>query len=79
NMDKYITQDKIKVILENAPQGVDKAALLKKYASSGYKIEGYNAPTQAPVVQKPDYASRVGTDYASAGKDIISGIKQVAQ
>jgi hypothetical protein len=51
-MDKYLTTNQIKVILDNAPKGVDKEALLKKFGSSGYVIQGYNDEAKIAEEQK---------------------------
>jgi hypothetical protein len=51
-MDKYLTKNQIKVILDNAPKEVNKEDLLKKFDSSGYTIQGYNDQDKIAAEQK---------------------------
>lgn len=71
NMDKNISTDQIKVILNNAPANVDKTALLKKFADSGYIIEGYNSPP-------PTLADDNDTAIAQEGAKIKSDFNRTS-
>jgi hypothetical protein len=44
--DKFISKNRLKVILQEAPPSVDRSQLLKKFVDNGYTLEGY-APEQA--------------------------------
>lgn len=66
---KYITKEKMFTILDNAPDGVDKEALINKYVSGGFKIEGINDQPEPPK-------SMTGSDKApfqATGQEGIIG------
>ena len=56
---KYMTKDKVREILMNAPEWVDKSTLLDDIVANGYILEWYNDPqsqiTQAPVRVDPQF------------------------
>lgn len=62
-MDKYLTKNQIKVILDNAPKEIDREALLRKFDSSGYKIEGYNDEDIIAEQQKVQEAGQKGKEF----------------
>lgn len=73
-MDKYLTKEQMKAILTNAPVGVDKQELLRKFNDSGYRIQGYNDYTTEQPVQKKSVFEKV-TDGAAS----VVGIKNIAE
>jgi len=75
-MDKYITTNQIKVILDNAPKGVDKAELLKKFDANGYKIQGYNDQVEEETPKGETGLKGVATGF---GKGILSTVKGAGQ
>lgn len=62
-MDKYLTKNQIKVILDNAPKQVDREALLRKFDSSGYVIQGYNDEEIVAEEQKIQEAGQKGKEF----------------
>jgi hypothetical protein len=50
-MDKYLSKQQIKVILEQAPKGTDGGKIVDGLVSRGYKLEGFN---DQPEPVKPD-------------------------
>jgi hypothetical protein len=47
--EKYITKDKVKEIIQNAPRGTSPAGIVSALRQQGYKLEGYDeAHTQEP-------------------------------
>lgn len=62
-MDKYLSKNQIKVILDNAPKEVDKEALLRKFDSNGYKIQGYNDEEIVAEEQKIQEQGQKGSEF----------------
>ncbi len=71
-MQKYITTSQIKTILENAPEGVDKVQLLKKYNENGYTIEGYNDQPEEPATA-PNMTGLEKAPFQATGEENIVG------
>lgn len=61
---KFIPRTQMQSILDNAPQGVDKKALIDKFVSGGFVVEGVNEP-------KPNLAQDIGKALIKAPTDLI--------
>lgn len=48
---KFIPRTQMQSILDNAPQGVDKKALIDKFVSDGFKVEGINDKPEPNIAQ----------------------------
>ncbi len=67
-MDKTLSKDQLKEIMNSAPAGVDKVKLFRKYVDSGYQIEGYNTPAEPGLGSKlVDRAKNIGKEVATFG------------
>ena len=67
-MDKTLSKDQLKEIMNSAPAGVDKTKLFRKYVDSGYQIEGYNTPAEPGLGNKlVDRAKNIGKEVATFG------------
>ncbi len=91
----YLTTDKIKVILQNAPQGVNPDDVVKGLVSRGYILQGLNDQPTPPDnsyntamgIKNPDGTPKSATvspaDISNAGKNISSafqgGVNQVKE
>lgn len=49
---KFIARPQMQTILDNAPQGVDKKALIDKFVSNGYTVEGVNDKKETTISDK---------------------------
>jgi len=47
-MEKYLTKDEVKVILQNAPKGTDGGKIVDGLVARGFKLEGYNDQPEPP-------------------------------
>lgn len=50
-MEKSINRQQMQSILDSAPQGVDKKALIDKFVSDGYTVEGINDKKEPNILQ----------------------------
>lgn len=71
-MDKYLTREQIKTILNNAPKEVNKEELLKKYDSNGWKIQGYNDTPETST--QPPQEDKGGSTLGNIAKSIVSPV-----
>lgn len=63
-MDKFLTKDKVSVIVQNAPQGVNPEEVISGLVARGYTLEGFNdQPQQQP--QKRDLLQKT-TDVVTS-------------
>lgn len=75
-MEKYITTEQIKAIVENAPKGVDKAKLIDTIAAKGYTIQGFNEPVpEKTLLQK---TGEVAGSIINAPERLGGGILNLA-
>lgn len=74
-MDKYITTEQIKTIIDNAPKGVDKAGIVDKIASKGYIIQGFNDQEYQKQQQQKGYVERVASDITGRMQDVAKPIQ----
>ena len=54
-MDKYLSKQQVKVILEQAPKGIDGGKIVDGLVARGYKLEGFNdqpEPTKPTTIEK---------------------------
>lgn len=68
-MDKFLTRQQVKVIIDQAPKNTNGGKLIQGLVDRGYKLEGYN--DQPVASEKPNYLQRVGSDI----KQGIQGAK----
>ena len=47
-MEKYLTKDKVKAIVNNAPKGSNPEDVINALVSRGYKLEGLNDQPETP-------------------------------
>lgn len=47
-MEKYLTKDKVKIIIDNAPKGTNPEDVVNGLVSRGYKLEGFNDQPEQP-------------------------------
>ena len=64
---KFIPRTQMQSILDNAPQGVDKKALIDKFVTDGFTVEGVN--DQKP---EPNFLDKVGSDISKRYGNIKS-------
>lgn len=62
---KFIPRTQMQTILDNAPQGVDKKALIDKFVSDGFVVEGVNEP-------KPNLAQSIVGGLIKAPTDLAA-------
>lgn len=75
-MENFLTKDKVKVILQNAPKGSDNGRIIQSLVDKGYRLEGFNdKPTPNP---EGNFLQRVGQDYSKLGGRVTSSIQQGA-
>ena len=70
-MEKYLTKDKVKAIVNNAPKGSNPEDVINALVSRGYKLEGLNDQPETPKE-----VSMTGSDKATfqaTGKEGIIG------
>lgn len=66
---KFLSKDKVKQILDNAPTGVDKSSLLRNLVEKrGYTLEGFTPPK--PVEQKQSLGSAISNDLKDRQQNI---------
>lgn len=70
-MDKYLSKQQVKVILEQAPKGIDGGKIVDGLVARGYKLEGFN---DQPEPTKPTTIEKVA-DF-TGGKEIAQGLGQ---
>lgn len=87
-MEKYLSKQQVKVILEQAPKGTDGGKIVDGLVSRGYKLEGFNdqAPTNEQQVASaprseltPEQKMQRDTSNAAdfvGGKQLAQGIGQ---
>lgn len=69
-MEKYLTKEQVKVILQNAPQGIDGGQVVDGLVARGYKLEGFNDQPEAP---KTMTGSEKAPFQATGEESIIGG------
>ncbi len=69
-----LSKQQVEQIISSAPQGTSPAGIVAALRAKGHTLEGYDS---APA-STPNYAQRLGADYTTAGKNIISGIQKGA-
>lgn len=81
-MEQTLTQQQVKSILDNAPQGVDKKLIIKKLIDKGYALEGFpsaKVETQLPNEQSKIGYSNTGQELMQTGRDIVGTVKETGQ
>lgn len=68
----YLSRDKMKLILQKAPQGSDPGKIVQAFADKGFIIEGFNDP-KTPT-NSPGVADRIGGDIQNAGNQVHDAI-----
>jgi hypothetical protein len=63
---KFIPRTQMQSILDNAPQGVDKKALIDKFVTGGFTVEGVNDK------KEPNMAQTVASTLIKAPTDLIA-------
>lgn len=74
-MDKYITTEQIKTIVDSAPKGVDRAKLIESISSKGYIIQGYNDQEYQKQKMQKGYVERVASDITGRMQDVAKPIQ----
>lgn len=74
-MEKYITTEQIKSIVENAPKGVDKAKLIDTISKKGYVIQGFNDQEYEKQKQQKSYGERLASDITGRMQDVAQPLK----
>lgn len=69
-MDKYLTKDKVSVIIQNAPKGTSPEDVISGLVDRGYKLEGFN---DKPVEEAPQGSNPRATFKATGEEGIIGG------
>lgn len=69
-MDKFLTKDKVAVIIQNAPEGTKPEDVVNGLVSRGYKLEGFN---DQPEPKKPMTGSDKATFQATGNEGIVGG------
>jgi len=69
-MEKYLTKDQVKVIIDNAPKGTDGSMVVNGLVSRGYKLEGFNDQLEAPETMT---GSDKATFQSTGNEGIIGG------
>jgi hypothetical protein len=70
---KYITKEQVKVIVDNAPKGADKKALIEGLVERGYTLQGFNDQPAEPA--KPaGFIGRVTQDFKQRGDRISDAV-----
>lgn len=63
-MEQTLSQQQVKSILDNAPQGMDRKLIVQKLVEKGYKLEGFNQPAVV-TQQTEDTGLQKAVDIAS--------------
>ena len=76
-MENYLTKDKVKVILDNAPAGSDKNKVIEALINKGYVLEGLNEQEKLvqPEIPKPQGETGLKGYATGAAKGIGSTLK----
>lgn len=53
-MENYLTKKEVKLILDNAPQGLDRGRIVDSMVARGYTLEGFNDTQPEPEAPKKD-------------------------
>lgn len=75
-MDKYLTKDQVKVMLQNAPKNTTPDGIVNSLVAQGYKLEGLN---DQPVEKKPNLINRIKEDITNRGENVVSEIQNTNQ
>mgnify|MGYP000219764396 CR=1 FL=1 len=67
-MEKYLSREEVKTIINQAPKGSNPESLIKGLVSRGYTLQGLN--DQPKEVEKPNTMSRLGTDLLQRAKNV---------
>lgn len=67
----YLTRDKMKLILQQAPKGSNPGKIVQAFADKGYIIEGFNEPK----AKSPNVFKRVIGGIEEAGENVVDAIK----
>lgn len=74
-MEKYLSREEVKTIINQAPKGSNPESLIKGLVSRGYTLQGLN--DQPKEVEKPNTMSRLGTDLLNRAKTVGEQFKQI--
>jgi hypothetical protein len=76
-MEKYLSREEVKTIINQAPKGSNPESLIKGLVSRGYTLQGLN--DQPKEVEKPNTMSRLGTDLLNRAKTVGEQFKQIGE
>ena len=66
-MDKYLTQDQVKSILDNAPKGADQDKLIEGLVNRGYTLQGLNDTPEQPTQESNSTFKATGNEGLVGG------------
>jgi hypothetical protein len=69
-MDNFLTKDKVKIILNNAPAGSNDSLIIQSLVNKGYVLEGFNDKEE----EKTNFFDRNNKSLADAGKKVYDTI-----
>lgn len=69
NMEKQLSKDQVRVILENAPKGTDQTKIVEELVNRGYTLEGLNDTNQNSTPQSESNA----TFGATGNEGLVGG------
>lgn len=76
-MEKYLSKEELKMLINQAPKGSSPENLVKGLVSRGYTLQGLNEPKKEP--EQPSQMSRLGTDLLNRAKTVGTQFKEIGQ
>jgi len=73
-MEKYLSKDQVKAIIEGAPKGYTPGKVVDGLVARGYVLEGFNEPKPTVMDTVKDYATQAVTNPVETAKGVIKGI-----